>query len=299
MKGVLNFLPRSAIEVVVYHSPCNDGHAAAALFHYYCDYENLEFIGLHPKDDLLTEPNIELLKNKNVVFVDICFSPQVMLDVSKLVKKAIVLDHHITNQDAFLEKDMETVKFHFEMGIPGCYLAWEYLCGDTPMPRVIEYIGLYDVFKHKNNPEAVFFNVAFERPSALLDWRRFIDDENDIIDNIITKGSILYEYRQSVLKIMAEKTEYCDWGEFRVAMINVPYPWISDMGELLCETVDPEKTVAVIWNKTMTGPFSLSFRSHEKVGPDVSKIAQQFGGGGHVHAAAARTEKGPWEIFKN
>lgn len=294
MKGVLNFLPRSAVEVVVHHKPCNDGEAAAGLFDYYCD--NISFIGIHPKDNLLTDESIHILTDKNVVFVDICFPPMVMSLVSKLVKKAIVLDHHITNQEA-LPEDMENIKFHFEMGVPGCHLAWQYLRGDVPMPLAIKYIGMYDVFKHKEDLNAVYFNVAFEKPKTLLGWRPIIDDDDNYVQNTIARGDIVFEYKQSVLNTMAEKVEYCDWNDVRIAMINVPYPWVSDMGELLCET-NPRNMVAVIWNKQMTGPFVLSFRSNEHVGPDVAKIAQQFGGGGHKHAAAARTEIGPWEIFK-
>lgn len=298
MKGIQEFLPASAVEVVVYHSPCNDGHAAAAQFYYLCDSNSISFIGIHPKDDLLTPENIKQLTGKHVVFVDVCFSPDTMTKVSGLVKKAIVLDHHITNQEATFPDDLENIKFHFEMGTPGCYMAWSYLTkslyGETcTMPKAIEYIGLYDVYQHKKNPETVYFNVAFTRPASLHDWDRFLRSDEET-EKVVAKGMLLYDYKQSVLDTMLEKAEW--HGDF--VIINGVYPWINELGEMLCEK-NPERSVAVIWNKTASGPFSVSFRSHEELGPDVAKIAERYGGGGHPHAAAARLpeETPPWEVF--
>lgn len=288
MRGAREFLShKEKLDVVIYHSPCNDGHAAAAIFAN-CLIYDLDFIGLHPKDNLLTAENIEKIRDKNVVFVDICFSLETMTKVSELIRKGIVLDHHITNQDDIGKFNMKNIYFHFEMDVPGCILAWRFIHGDSvKVPKAIHYIGLKDVWKHEDNQEAVFFNIAFERPKTWSEWFDYMTSDNKT-NKVIEQGASLLSYQQSVLKTMAEKVEYKDWrGAFRVAVINAPYPWISDLGALLCKD---EKTIAIIWNKTLTGSFSLSFRSHNKVGPDVASIAKELEGGGHTHAAAARIE---------
>jgi c-di-AMP phosphodiesterase-like protein len=81
-----------------------------------------------------------------------------------------------------------------------------------------------------------------------------------------------------------------------VAVLNISYPWTSDAGAMLCQS-EPERTIAVLWNKTVSGPFSVSFRSHSTLGPNVEQIAKEFGGGGHVHSAAARLDRPPYEVF--
>jgi len=78
----------------------------------------------------------------------------------------------------------------------------------------------------------------------------------------------------------------------------VPFPWISELGALMCET-EPARTVAVIWNKTAGEPCSVSLRSHNTLGPDVAALAKELGaGGGHAHAAAFRTDQWPEVLFQ-
>jgi oligoribonuclease NrnB/cAMP/cGMP phosphodiesterase (DHH superfamily) len=95
---------------------------------------------------------------------------------------------------------------------------------------------------------------------------------------------------------MMEKVQYTTWRGYRMAIVNVPFPWISDIGAMMCES-EPERTIAVIWNKQVTGPYSVSLRTHNPLGPNVEKIALEFKGGGHVHGAGLRLELPPFEVF--
>lgn len=79
-----------------------------------------------------------------------------------------------------------------------------------------------------------------------------------------------------------------------IFVLNVPYPWISDVGDYVAQ--DPGE-VAVLWSKSVGEPFSVSLRSGA-LGPNVATLAQHFGGGGHPHAAAFRTNVLPEEFFE-
>lgn len=294
MEQARRFLPSEEVEVVIHHSPCDDGHAAAALFYYNCA-KPVVLHGLHPKDELLTPETRALIQGKNVVFVDIAFAPEVMLQVAELAKKVVVLDHHVTNQTSLTDVTHPNLRLVIEMDNPGVSLAWTFLKGQgEAMPKSLYYIGLKDVWKHETIEKAVWFTTAFERPSFWNGWIPYIRD--DITNSVIEKGRVIYDYQRSVLKTMMEKVQYTTWRGYRLAIVNVPFPWISDIGAMMCES-EPERTIAVIWNKQVTGPYSVSLRTHNPLGPNVEKIALEFGGGGHVHGAGLRMIQPPYEVF--
>lgn len=294
MDEARKFVQGERIDVVIHHSPCDDGHASAALF-YHRD-PTVILHGLHPKDELLTPETRDMIRNKVVVLVDIAFAPNVMLEAAELARKLVVLDHHVTNQMSLTEVQHPNLRLVIEMDRPGVFLAWAFLHGQgTVMPKALYYIGLKDVWKHESVPAAVWFTTAFIRPSTWSEWIPYIEDKPTW--NICEKGRVIYEYQRSVLKTMMEKVEYTTWRGYRMAIVNVPFPWISDIGAMMCET-ETERTIAVVWNKPVTGPYSVSLRTHNPDGPDVALIAQEFKGGGHKHGAGLRLEQPPWEVFK-
>ena len=296
MEEARKFLLNEHIDVVVYHSPCDDGHGAAALF---WDHDpKVVLHGLHPNNPLITPEFCELVHGKNVVFVDIAFSRDAMIAVAELARKVVVLDHHVTNRTVLQNLSLPNLRTVFEMDVAGCKLAWRFLHGEqAQIPKALEYIGLKDVWKHENVPDAVHFTTAFTRPTTWEGWTPYIHT-GEVVNKTIEQGRLIYTYQRSVLKTMMEKVEYQSWRGFRIAIVNMPYPWISDIGALMCET-EPERTIAVVWSKSAKGPYSVSLRSHNPKGPNIEKIALEFGGGGHVHGAGLRTEKPPYDIFRD
>lgn len=295
MKAARNFLSGEHVDVVIHHSPCDDGHAAAALF-YHRD-PTVTLYGLHPKDEFLTPETRDIICGKVVIFVDIAFTPEVMLEVAAMARKVVVLDHHVTNQTSLSDVKHPNLCQVIEMDRPGVFLAWDFLHGEgTVMPKALHYIGLKDVWKHESVPEALWFTTAFDRPKTWSEWIPYINDGPT--SSICEKGRIIYDYQRSVLSTMMEKMEYTNWRGYRMAIVNVPFPWISDIGAMMCEN-DPEHTIAVVWNKPVTGPYSVSLRTHNPLGPNVEQIALEFKGGGHVHGAGLRLQQPPWEIFSD
>lgn len=293
MDAARDFLAGEHVDVVIHHSPCDDGHAAAALFY----HRNPTVIlhGLHPKDELLTPETRAMIQGKNVVFVDIAFSRDVMTEAATIARKIVILDHHITNQTALENFALPNLRTVFVMDFAGCCLAWRFLHEGEAIPAPIWFIGLKDVWRHENVPQALYFTTAFVRPISWEGWIPYLTDPS-LTERTIEQGRVIYEYQRSVLKTMMEKVEYTTWRGYRMAIVNVPFPWISDIGAMMCET-EPDRTIAVVWNKPVTGPFSVSLRTHNPDGPDVAQIAQEFKGGGHKHGAGLRLQQPPWEIF--
>ena len=296
MEGARVFWQNDTLHVLVHHAPCDDGEAAAEVVRKY--HTQALFIGLHPKDTLLTEEFRTLISGKNVMFVDICFGEDVMRAVCNVARKVLVLDHHVTNQQTMETLKLPNLHAVFVMGEAGVSLAWRFLYGDVlTMPRALYYIGLRDVWKHEKSPDAMAFCAAFARPKTPEEWRPYFIDEAHT-QRVIDKGYTILSYQRQVLETMAEKVVTKEWRALRVAIVNVPFPWISELGALMCET-EPARTVAVIWNKTAGEPCSVSLRSHNTLGPDVAALTKELGaGGGHAHAAAFRTDQWPEVLFQ-
>jgi len=287
MEGARDFLKPSAVQLVYHHAPCDDGEAAAALF--WQSFPHIVFRGLHPKDKLLTDETRALVRGQCVVLVDVCWGEAEMRELCGLAAKVLVLDHHVTSQQTMQTLQLPNLHCVFVMGEAGVSLAWRYLGGTAQnLYDAFRYIGLRDVWRHKQCTDAVHFCAAFVKPKRWEDWVPYMSSSK-ATDALIKRGRVIYEYQQQQLRVMAQKVVYKEWRNdgLRLAIVNVPYPWISEMGELLCEQ-EPERTVAVIWNKSVGEPFSVSLRSHDELGPDVTIIAKEFGGGGHAHAAAFR-----------
>lgn len=299
MDSAREFLSPKDVQVVIHHAPCWDGESSAALLWYHNDWCNdIQFIGLHPKDTLLTPDVRNMITGKRVVMIDITFSIDVITEAASLAEKILIIDHHITAKTNLADLDLDNVHCVIVMDVPGVHLTWNYIC-DTPiaqMPLPLYYIGLKDVWQHHENQDAVYFTTAFEKPETLIGWGPYITNPVTTATTVIEKGKIIYAYNRSVLKTMMEKVEYTTWRGFTVAMVNVPFPWISDIGAMMCEK-DPENTIAVVWNKQPSGPYSVSLRTHNPKGPNCEKIAHEFKGGGHVHGAGLRLDKPPFEIF--
>jgi len=247
---------------------------------------------MHPKDVL----DISLIAGKHVVMVDIAFSANVIEEAAKRARGILILDHHVTNQKTLDELCIPNVHAVFVMGRAGVHLAWEYVHHEQPIPRTLDYIGLKDVWQHEKNEKAFYYMTAFVRPETLEKWQALIQDVYQDRIETINNGRVIHNYQQSVLKTMMGKVEYTSWRGYRMAIANVPFPWIGDLGAMICKELS-ETTIAVIWNKQVTGPFFISLRSNDTHGPNVEAIAREFGGGGHIHAAGMRSQIAPYELF--
>ena len=66
--------------------------------------------------------------------------------------------------------------------------------------------------------------------------------------------------------------------------------WQSEIGSALSRNND---SFAAVWFQLADGRFKISLRSDKRMGMDVSKVAQKYGGGGHKNAASFITEHVP------
>lgn len=195
-------------DICYYHSPCSDGITAAWSAYLYC--ENLELKGIRPTYNKYNKDN---LKNKKIVFVDICPLISEFDNILSEVDKIVLLDHHKTNAEIyqsqeFLDKydtEIKTGKLEIiiDMKRSGCQIAWDYFTfltnenkfrwinltttihNGTIRPWFIDYVADADLWtwKLKNSKE---INIALNKLKHL--------DSIDNICKLFKQSYVNYNY---------------------------------------------------------------------------------------------------------
>lgn len=166
-------------DICYYHCPCSDGIIAAWSSYLYCD--NIELKGIRPTYKKYNKDN---LKNKKIVFVDICplisEFDKILLEVDKIV----LLDHHKTNYETyqskkFLDKYNSEIKsgkleIIIDMKRSGCQIAWDYFTYITDENKY-RWINLTNTI-HDGTKRPWFINYVAD--ADLWTWK--LDNSKEI-----------------------------------------------------------------------------------------------------------------------
>lgn len=251
-----------------------------------------QFMPFQPSDPA---PNVSLVKGKHVIFADICWSKEKMDEYEQNALSLLVLDHHETNQKA-----LEGASYaKFDMNKSACMLVWQLFFPLKPMPVPLYYIGMKDIWIHKQSMVAEAFMLACPNQAefpTFLDFHTFISDPKAVAKTI-EKGMHLFDYQEAKLKEMASAATTHIWNGVPVILINASWPWTSDLGHYLCQ--EKPDHVVMLWTKKPKSPFNVSLRSHDQDGPNVALLAQTMKGGGHAHAASFRMNELPETLFSS
>ena len=262
----------------IYHKNCADGFGAALAvrewFHQNdVPEEDREFVPAQYGDP---EENYPDVKGKFVMIVDFSYPRDVLIQMHADADSLIVIDHHKTAQEALKGLDF----CHFDMSQSGAMLTWKYCFPDPethPVPKLIEYIQDRDIWtKALPNTDAV--SAALQSlPKTFEHWEPYLYDQN-INDLMISGQSILMYQQRHIEKVANSKLPMVYFCGHHVPCINST-TLISEIGNAISQNYP----FAMMYFDTEDKRV-YSLRS-AKDGVDVSEIAEQFGGGGHFHAA--------------
>ena len=295
-------------DVILYHASCLDGFGGAFAAWFKWGSEGIDYIPCS-----YGEPApLERCTGKNVLIVDFSFKRDAMAELGRVVKSCIVLDHH-----ASAEKELEPwasrhlpaaygkyleisdvdldqpVVAIFDMEKSGARMAWEFCHPGEPIPTLIEHIEDRDLWRKALDGTDEIYAALQSYPLDFELWEGFAEFTGELK----AEGqSILRAHRKNVAAF-CKNAYFEEIGGHRVPCLNVNYPYVSDCGhELLQLYLDAP--FAACWSRS-GGNITYSLRS-ENGRADVSEIARNYGGGGHVHAsgfelcAADGNECGLW-----
>ena len=256
----------------IYHGNCADGFTAAWVVREYYGDKLVDFF-----PGVYQAPPPDVAERQHLIFVDFTYKRPVLLDLAEQVQTITILDHHATAADDLRDLPAN-VRTTFDMGRSGARLTWDHYFPKEKPPAMLLHVEDRDLWRFNMPYSREIMAAIFSYPYDFKVWDKLM---NDAPQNYIMVGeAIERKHHKDVAELLAVSTRYMAIGGYYVPVANLPYTYSSDAGMKLAKG---EPFAACYWDSTDGRNFSL--RSVEDGGLDVSKIARQYGGGGHKHAA--------------
>lgn len=281
--------------IIFTHGSCFDGTASAWLFHRYyvgdvkifwCQYEHgAEWERVDCKD-------------REVVFVDFSAPRDVLCRIAAEAKSVLVIDHHksaaaaLANPETWAPSNMTVI---FDKTRSGCLLAYDYLKAVSDAKRIpfiqaplVTYVNDHDLWR--------FLMPDTRLVTAYLSSLPHSVDAYDLVNtqmvsggmaDILAKGSAIKAHlEQKILKAAKRVSIRRDHAGNNVAVYNC-IDQISETAEKVLALHDSADYTCswfdIVSENEVTRVHSLRSRPGSEI--DVSLIAEEYGGGGHEHAA--------------
>jgi uncharacterized protein len=311
MNKLREYLPPNEVDCVVYHAPCSDGFGGAYVFWKYIketrnidDPSENDYVRFIPYNHNMSETELRenilpRIKNRNVLFIDVCPNASLFLDMLLDPKKCVVLDHHESALKTTEKFPPDTVFAHcfIDQTHSGCILAHQY-CNTNKDPSLfLKCIEDRDLWKWELESISRPFTEAFYK-SVPFDFKAYevFEDETKVY-SLVEEGKLIAKYTDvRVMELVKTATDAeitIDGTVYAVYIINTG-EHVSDIGHVLaqseCTNLKRPCDFALIWYYDESiGKIKVSLRSDgkrsKKLQTNVSSIARYFGGGGHPNAS--------------
>ena len=287
----------------IYHSQCADGFGAAWAYRHSLRAtqdisEETRPDGTHVvlQDDGTTTmfypgsygaepPDVTGI---DVVLVDFSYKRPVLLEMSKKAKSILILDHHKSAQedlDDIVPFASCLIEVVFDMDRSGAGITWDYYFPNKTRPALINHIEDRDLWRFNLRDTREIQAAVFSYPYRFSTWDHLMLS-TDLQELVLEGRAIERKHHKDIDEMLETTQRTLRIAGYDVPAANLPYIFSSDA----CHKMAIHAPFAVCYWDTPKGrTFSLRSAAY---GVDVSKIATQYGGGGHYHAAGFFA---PWE----
>lgn len=293
--------------LVIYHANCADGFTAAWAVRQAmeCDFH----AAVHGEPPPPAE-------GRDLVLVDFCYPPRVMLDLQLVARSILVLDHHksaeadmpanpLTADDQLtvvriegFDVDADPTWRHFQgwveqdkcegirkamiyalfdMDRSGAGIAWDFFHPGAPRPELIDHVEDRDLWRFALPGTREIQAAVFSYPYEFDVWGLLMETP---METLRAQGvAIERKHHKDVAELVKVAKRQMVIGHYEVPVASLPYTLASDAGHLMAKG---QPFAACYYDKDGGRVFSL--RSTDQ-GVDVSEVAKLYGGGGHARAA--------------
>ena len=270
-------------KLCIYHANCLDGFAAAWAVRYSLGDEVNFYKGIHQQ----SPPDVSGL---DVILVDFSYKKSVLEEMSNIASSITILDHHIS-----AEKDLSDflksgkIKGIFDMKRSAAMLAWQWFNSDKEPPQLIKHIQDRDLWQFKLEGTREVQAALSSYPYDFEVWDKFMANNKHELEGLKRDGKAIERKLQKDIKELIKfGVRRMNIGGYNVPVLNAPPAYVSDAGNIMSVN---EPFAACYWDHTDGRSFSLRAANG---GVDVSEVAKQYGGGGHIKASGFMAEIG-WE----
>lgn len=268
----------------IYHIADHDGKGSAAIVK--SVYPETKLMGLNHDMEI---PYDEINKHDKIIVCDFSLPLDFMFQLSQ-TRDFTWIDHHVSVIDKYekimAEGNRKPIKGIRRVGTAALMLTWEYFYPDRPLPLGIKLLGLNDVFDLRDKRvrpfEYAMQALGVNRPTDKI-WSELINDTLDVSEMVEKGKAILLYIRNRNYRLVRSEAFESEYQGLKCICANIPQGY-SEFYDSLDNVKDYDMMVNFFMNKKNC--WNLSFYT-AKDNVDVSKVAAQFGGGGHAKAAGA------------
>lgn len=257
------------------------------------DYEHKEDIF-----KILSKKKINLKDYSHLIITDLTFSFEIMHSFYKVFKNNLIwIDHHKRACED-IEKKFSDLKIKInglrDPNYSASYLVWKFF-KKQKAPEFVEIVQQVDLWSFKTPGYREYvagindFKGPFKRENIKyilnkMDFETFNKDKQEIIN----KGKIIIEIQNKNIKEQLFSGKIITFFGKKAFIINSLYI-ASVFAEVFFNQSDKkykDVEILIIWYKEYNSDkFKFSLRRKKDSKVDLSKIAQEFQGGGHPAAS--------------
>lgn len=303
-------------DAIIYHGPCSDGTGGLWCA---CHYKPIKTrfaskAGTNPTGDYA---------DMNVIFIDICPNIDYLLELTKVAKYVVILDHHKSSQQMIMDnkellKSVPNLTIEFDMERSGCQMAWDYFFEEMERPFFIDYIGDRDLWTWKlpasKEINTALFDLGYINSYNLDKMSELLDNPEEKLRELKSFGTLIESSNKKQIDIALsnaiEASIKCPNGNengtetetetktYRIWLAGNINPSLrSELGNLLCSKPFKDGTMpdfSATWQyDPKSDEWWVSLRGISSKSPDLSVLASSFGGGGHPMASGITIKSKP------
>ena len=252
----------------------------------------------------------------NVIFVDICPKIDYLLELVKIAKYVVILDHHKSSEQMILDNkellaSIKNLSIEFDMERSGCQMTWDYFFDSQTRPFFIDYMGDRDLWTWKlpfskeiNN---ALWELGYIDSYDLTKMTGLLEDSETKFNDLKSKGELIENMNKRQIDIgVANALEAQFKFENKIYRVwlagNVNPILRSELGNVLCskpfkDGIMPDFTACWQYDPK-SDEWWISFRGVSTRSPDLSVLSSRLGGGGHPMASGITLKSTPEGLKK-
>lgn len=264
------------VDTVIYHGGCCDGYTAAYLI----GGSTGPDVTLIPAQYGDSPPD---LRGKNVLILDFCY-PRAQLElIAQQAATLWVIDHHETNKRAL--EGFTLAEFDMNRSGAGMTRDWIRQQGGYVAAKdslLADVVQDQDLWRFALPHTREFCSVLFSYEQTSDNWFDFAEYLKHNPQLLVDQARVLRRAQQKQVTQLAGEAVLVNLkGDVSALTANGPYSVASELGNLLAQR--SHNGIGLVWRYD-GDKVRCSIRSTPD-GPNVALIAEQYGGGGHEHAA--------------
>ncbi len=254
--------------IVIYHAHCQDGFGSA-----FAAYKKFGDTATYiPTSDRVVPP--EGLIDKEVYIVDFSYPKEVLLELERINKRLVIIDHHFSAEEA-----VKSVReYVFSLDHAASYLCWEYFVGGE-VPEFIKLLEVIDIAKDKEGKRVNEITYILSKPYTFEIYEELLNDFSTIegIKSVSIIGKAQHDYLMLLVDAIIDDPDFVEFEGYTVPCVNLNLP-INEKSILLARLYTKYPPFAMSY-RFDDGQLKVSLRGNGDV--DLTELAGKYGGGGH------------------